>query len=122
MSSRQQFALRLFVFATTPALVTWGLGNLYLPLLYLIAPVLLPLTSYTFDTALGRYTPLAFDRHGWHFVALYSLIIGVLAAVLSRRKRLSAAVGVFFSVVVIAAVLVHLTALVSGYTMWMDTP
>jgi hypothetical protein len=99
---------------TFASVATW-------PLVYWVAPITVPtLTHPPLNPVTGAHAPDSLSA--WTVAILYSVAIGVVAAVLSNRARMRRIWLIYPAVVLTGAALAHLVCWVLGYDFWMDTP
>ena len=120
MASTGALAGRWLLFAVGPWAMLMGGIYLWLGTLYLLAPLVLPFTAYTFSG--GQWTVFS-ERHlFWPINIAYSVVLASATTYLARRVRFWRSVGLFCLIALLAAMAVHGLMAALGYDYWYDSP
>ena len=120
IASRYATAGRWLVFAAGPWLILVLGVYAWWASWYLLAPLLLPFTAYSFPG--GQWNVFSEERFGWPINIGYSALLASGATWLGRRLTFWKALVFFALVLVLAALVVHLAMATLGYKYRYDSP
>ncbi len=87
-------------------IISYFIAAILFPLYFLIGPLVEPLSFYDSDQY-GGDTTFHTNRQGWLWMAAYSLLIGAIAAGLTRRRSLKVGIAATFGVTIVIAIITH---------------
>ncbi len=120
MAETRALIARWFLYTLAPwALIVAG-AFVWWASFYLLAPVFLPLSAYSFSG--GQWTVFADSRFGLPINIAYSAVLALVAVWLGRRLALGRATAVFAALTIGAALLTHGVMAALGFDYWYDSP
>lgn len=122
MNLTSNYALRIILFSTFPALVIFGLGRLAWTTIYLTAPVFFPFSPYLASLEKQERIVFPAERFGLWLFAVYSLFVALLVVWLAQGKAWRSAWLTYAAVIVSGALLVHMAFQVLGFEYFLETP
>jgi hypothetical protein len=106
---KESLFARFVVFSLVPPLAVIVPVSLLRPPIFFTALLFEPLTFYATNMGLRPHQPttFAFERQGWYWVVAYSLLVGAISALISRRQSFALGLLTMFVVAALVAIATH---------------
>ena len=99
-----------------------SLGFVLFYLIYLTAPVFAPYLLYGVDRPGYEPTIFSEDELGLYFVIAHTVVVAMVVAYLTLRKKFLYSFAVYVSTTAIASISVHLILSLIGFEYYIETP